>query len=326
VVVDPAIAITCIAPMQIGELQRVAEARINSLPPPLQAEFKALNEENRALGAEMNILQTQLEQLNAQVEASEAALKRDRVRDEYAILEKRVAYLKREKASLDEEMAATRLDPAQARERLLAKVKEDNVRMQVVDKELKQLEEENAARRKTIAELKADTDERRGEAGDSAKYELLFKRDQEMTEFIDRFDEMKDKEVSESAELAQALYARHDLFVLQLSEQNRVQNTIVALLEHISEGMDREKNMPTREQAEEMKEEYSDKSRELKAAHMTQERLQEELQLRQTELEKISTLDVKIAAELKSLKEKMVTMKVCITSPSLAFGAASLSC
>jgi hypothetical protein len=31
--------------------------------------------------------------------------------------------------------------------------------------------------------------------GDAAKYEVLFKRDQEMTEFIDRFDDFKEKEV-----------------------------------------------------------------------------------------------------------------------------------
>lgn len=44
--------------------------------------------------------------------------------------------------------------------------------------------------------------------------------DQEMTEFIDRFAEMREKEAA---------------------EQRRTQETIVALLEHISEGMDREK-------------------------------------------------------------------------------------
>lgn len=47
-----------------------------------------------------------------------------------------------------------------------------------------------------IGELTGDIEERRGEAGDSAKYELLFRRDQEMTEFIDRFEELKRKEVS----------------------------------------------------------------------------------------------------------------------------------
>jgi hypothetical protein len=46
------------------------------------------------------------------------------------------------------------------------------------------------------AELTAEIEGRRGEAGDANKYEVLFKRDQEMTEFIDRFPDMRDKEVS----------------------------------------------------------------------------------------------------------------------------------
>lgn len=48
----------------------------------------------------------------------------------------------------------------------------------------------------TISELTSDIEERRGDAGDAAKYELLFKRDTEMTEFIDRFEELRDKEAS----------------------------------------------------------------------------------------------------------------------------------
>lgn len=99
---------------------------------------------------------------------------------------------------------------------------------------------------------------------------------------------------------------------VQLGEHSKTQNTIVALSEHISEGMDREKSMPTKEQAEEMKEEYTDKNKELKASQMTQERLQEELQRRQTDLEKIDTLDARIGQELITLADTMLTMRVCV--------------
>lgn len=273
---------------QIAEIERASEARMNSLAPALQAEYRALSDENKALGSEISSLQGQLEALNSHVEAAESAVRRDRVRDEYALLEKRAQLLGREREALEEEMAATRLDPAEARDRLLAKVKDDNARIQALERSLKAAEEKLAGQRKALAELSADIEERRGEASDSAKYELLFKRDQEMTEFIDRFEEMRDKE---------------------LAEQRRTQNLIVALMEHISEGMERETSMPSREQADEMKEDLDDKNRELKAAHMTHERLQEELTLRQTELDKISTLDVKIAAELKTLNERMAAMR-----------------
>lgn len=125
------------------------------------------------------------------------------MRDEYALLEKKVrspaplsggvttglgchfrpcpffpqlTHLRREKATLDEEMSTTRLDPAEARDKLLARVKEDNARIQVIDRALKLAEEDNAARRKAIQEATAEIEERRGEAGDSSKYEMLFKR------------------------------------------------------------------------------------------------------------------------------------------------------
>ena len=45
--------------------------------------------------------------------------------------------------------------------------------------------------------------------------------------------------------------------------------------------------MPSREQADEMKDDLGDKNRELKVSQMTAERLGEELQLRQAELDKV---------------------------------------
>ena len=273
---------------QVGELQRQSEARINSLPAQQVHEYRAMAQETRALAQEAQALQAELERLNAQVEQAEGELRRDRVRDEYALLERRLAHLQRERAQLDEELGATRLDPAEARDKLLAKVKEENARIQQAEKQLRAAEEAAAQRRKAIAEVAAEIEERRGEAGDNAKYEMLFKRDQEMTEFIDRFPETRDKEVM---------------------EQRRIQTTVAALLEHISEGIERERSMPSRDAAEEMKDDLGDKQRELKASEMTAERLQDELALRQTELEKINTLDTKIVAELRALADRIAGMR-----------------
>lgn len=61
-----------------------------------------------------------------------------------------------------------------------------------------------------------------------------------------------------------------------------------------------------------MKDDLGDKARELKVSQMTAERLQEELQLRQAELDKIATLDAKIAVELKSLSERKAVMAVSV--------------
>lgn len=93
---------------QINELQRAAEARINSLPPAQVAEYRQLVAENRALGQDAGAMQSALEQLNAEVDAAENDLRRDRIRDEYALAEKRLLLMRRERQSLEDEMAATR--------------------------------------------------------------------------------------------------------------------------------------------------------------------------------------------------------------------------
>jgi intraflagellar transport protein 74 len=273
---------------QIIELQRAAEARLNSLQPQQVLEYRQLVAETRAMSQEAASLQAELEQVNTQVEDAEAELKRDKVRDEYALLEKRSAHSLKERAALEEELSSTRLDPGAARDKLMTKVKEETARIQAIEKQIKATEEAKVAKKQLIAEATSEIDERRGEAGDNAKYEMLFKRDQEMTEFIDRFPEVKDKEII---------------------EQRRIQNTVVALLEHVAEGIERERSMPSRDAAEEMKDDLGDKKKELKASEMTADRLRDELSLRQTELEKINTLDIKIGAELKALTERMASMK-----------------
>jgi intraflagellar transport protein 74 len=271
----------------IAALTRAAEERIASLPPAEAAEYRKLQVESGALQREVERRQGELEQVSAAVEAAEEALRRERTRDEYAAGEKRLALLGSELASLQDELATSRLDPTAAREKLLAKVKGENARMQAIDRQVKEEEEGAAAGRRALAELDREIEERRGEAGDSAKYEALFKRDAEMTEFIDRFPEHREREVG---------------------EQRRLQDSILALLEHASEGLLREANLPSRAAAEEMKEDLSDKQRELRASEMTVEQLREHLKLRQTELEKIHRLEGNLVAELRGLGERMEAM------------------
>ena len=157
---------------QITELKRTAEARIASLPPAELQEYRKLQAENAALARDIERKQGELEAVNADVEAAEEELRRDRVRDEFAAAQKRLSSLQKEHASLQEEMAASRLDPATARERLLARVKTDNARMQAIEKEIKVEEDAIASRRKAVGDLDKEVEERRGEAGDAAKYEV----------------------------------------------------------------------------------------------------------------------------------------------------------
>jgi hypothetical protein len=86
-----------------------------------------------------------------------------------------------------------------------------------------QLREEIAAAKRNLEEMDTVTEE---DSSEMAKYDLLVKRDQDMTAFIEAFP------ASRAGILA---------------EQQRAQDTVVLLLEDISKGLEDSANMPSQE-------------------------------------------------------------------------------
>ena len=75
-----------------------------------------------------------------------------------------------------------------------------------------------------------------------ARYEVLFKRDKEMTDFIDKFPEEKEKE---------------------LASQATSQKMVVDLLNHISQDLARQHNLPSEAKVNAMREDLSFKKRQV---------------------------------------------------------------
>merc|ERR1711972_850911 len=122
------------------------------------------------------------------------------------------------------------------------------------------------------------------------KYQELFQRDKEMSELIDSFDEKKAEEVQKTAQ---------------------AQSEIVRLLQSISrktEFLDNSGNM-NKEKMSEIKADLDFKQTQMDNSATTSSRLNQELDKRRVELEKINTLDQKISVELTQLTEKMESMK-----------------
>lgn len=196
--------------------------------------------------------------------------------------------MRRERESLRDEAKAMLLDPAQAREHLLQKVKNTTAIIKRVEARLEQLSDENDAGRRTLQELTTDINERKGENNESHKYEVLFQRDKEMTGFIDNFQETKMKEKA---------------------NQEKTKKMIVALLEHISRDINRKTNMPSRSHLKSMRDDLSFKKRQMDASESTHVQLKIELEKRQGELKKISGLDGRIEDELKVCAKNIKRMQ-----------------
>merc|ERR1712196_610679 len=105
-----------------------------------------------------------------------------------------------------------------------------------------------ATQKKQLQELTNELAERKGESGEKDKYEKLHQRDEEMTQFIQEFELTRSSTVS---------------------DQQQTQDTIVALLEHISSSLAAEHDMPTQQRLKEMKEEATFKEIQLELASLT---------------------------------------------------------
>jgi len=169
------------------------------------------------------------------------------------------------------------------RELLLSKVKNDNADIVAAEKRNSELKLEMERLKAQIQEVTADAQERKDD-NDQQKYEILFTKDKEMTQFIDGFDESRQDEER------------------KLKDK---QDSIQVLLENISKAVSLQAGVTPDGHLRDMEDELDFKSRQLQNSESTQNRLEAELTKRQGELEKIESLDSKISLELSQVEAKM---------------------
>ena len=128
---------------EIDNIHRAAEEKIKTLDPHRQQTYRNLVEKNKNLSGQVSGMQHELEQMNKQIHFHEGQLQEDRYRDEHHKLERMKVRLTEERESLKEEEEASKLDPAEAREKLLAKVKASNAKIASLDTHVRALTQEN---------------------------------------------------------------------------------------------------------------------------------------------------------------------------------------
>ncbi|KAG7395150.1 Intraflagellar transport protein 74 [Phytophthora boehmeriae] len=274
---------------EMAEIHGKHQEKINQLAPQKLKRYQELLQEHHQTEVEIEARSQELELVMHAIHQKEAELSSDRYRDEYEALERQVRRLQKERDAAADDAKTAQMDPAEARAVLLAKVKDDKSKMEALEGVLQESTAEKQELSKALADLQSDLDERASGSDPAHKYEALFAKDKEMTEFLEQFPAKKEAE-SQS--------------------QRAAQGVIVQLLEHISAGMAKEDKLPGTNAAnlEEMRKDLTFKERQLESSVTTKQRLTMELQKRQAELDKVNTLDAKIALELSSLLQKMDTM------------------
>ena len=281
---------------QISDVHRKAEEKIKRLDSDKLKNYEDLIRSSQNLQNEGSQKEQEMEQLRHKTHELEAIVRGSGMRDEYNREERTVIRLskqvsEREMATdemanyqkltlsifnssaqfkqLEDDMEIANMDPKEAHAKLLAKVKEDQRKTTELDSRVSEINDEIHKLKRQQKELVSDTaDRERGNtSNDKQKYELLFQRDAEMTQFLESFDQ-----------------AKFDV----LEDQKRTKGTVVALLEHISQGIGTTDVLPSQERLEEMKDEVSFKTKQLETSQQTMARLQEQRVKRIQEMEKIS--------------------------------------
>ena len=79
----------------------------------------------------------------------------------------------------------------EARDRILARMKEDNQAITNMEKSIKDSKKNIDVYEKRLRELEANLEDKKTEEEDKKKYEILYKKDKEMDEFLNSFDEIR---------------------------------------------------------------------------------------------------------------------------------------
>jgi len=269
---------------EITSISRAAEDRLNELHPDQRREYEDLREENGRIGQDLYEAREELDQVNGRLNSLEARLRSDMLRTRYQQLNTVRHDLEERLDSLQQDVKQCSLSIPEQRDLLLSKVKNDNAEIVAAEKSNSELKLENEKLRAAIREVTADAQEKKEEGSDQQKYEILFTKDKEMSQFIENFNDSKAEEEK------------------KLKEK---QDSIVEILQNISKSLTLPSDATPASHLRDMEDELDFKSKQLTNAETTQHRLEAELTKRDGELEKIESLDVKISLELQQVEAKM---------------------
>jgi chromosome segregation ATPase len=280
---------------QIDGIHRSIQKRLNDLEPGKLRVYNELMMRQKELQDRYLLSENRLNEINNSIRNYESDEKNNSLRKEYLSLDKHYQQLRKDSDSLQEELDIASLqDPREIQKRFVERVAFFKQQTLNCDNKLSMLKEELTNAKRNLEDLTNSTSAAFGgnsndvDAEDIAKYELLVKRDQDMTSFIDSFDETRNN-------------------ILADARQTQYMN--VALLEHIGKGLEDSTNMPSIEAMNEMENAKQFKEKNLYTAQKTMESLLSEKKKREKELEMLKSSEPKLVNELSNLRDNILKMK-----------------
>ncbi|ORX78597.1 hypothetical protein BCR32DRAFT_294935 [Anaeromyces robustus] len=267
---------------KIEEERRQAEEQLKKLDAEKLNQYYAFKEKNSQYITEIQQKEQIINELTDKEKTLRENLQKNPIKLRAYENFMKINELKEKKEQLEEDISSIESkNGPEERERLLKKVKEDNVEISGMERKITDLEEQIFKCKERLSQLDMDIDPHQGEK--NSKYEELLKRDKDMQAFIDSFDYKKNEIVEKSTQL---------------------QTQIVESLEKLSSLS--KKDMPSYPGGlKELKEDLQFKEKEMKNSENTADALIIERNQRLQDLEKVNQLESKLNFELTTLKNKI---------------------
>jgi intraflagellar transport protein 74 len=267
---------------QIEMEKREAEEQLKNLESEKLNQYYEFKKQNAQYVAEIQQMEQQINELTDREKTLKEKLEKNPMKWKTYENFVKITELKEKRKSLEEELSSMESNNGpEERERLLQKVKEDNLEISGMERKITELEEQISKCKERLSQLDIDMDPHQVE--NNSKYEELLKKDIDMQTFMDSFDTKKDEIVGKTTQL---------------------QSQIMDSLEKLSNLSRR--GIPTfTGDLKELKEDLQFKEKEMKNSETTADALIIERNQRLQDLDRVNQLEAKLNFELNSLQTKI---------------------
>ena len=158
---------------RIEDIKREEADKIEQLGYEEKEKFLQLQREKEAVQERIDNGKGKMEEMKKHIKQLEEDIKFNTYINEYKDLQKRLSRLEREKEAAETESNWLTMDPEQARQELLQKVKSSNAEVKLTQSKISKIHKANEQARKHLEELTNSIEEHKGDNEDSQKYVVL---------------------------------------------------------------------------------------------------------------------------------------------------------
>ena len=274
---------------RISELKGTADLKLNELSPSEREEYKKCEYEVRELEHDHQNKAQNLEEVSRKIIDQEHSIRMDGVRLKSMQIKEGIIRFENKKIDLEDKLSENSLTFEELRKKLMDKVKVEKSEIQNLEKRVKELRKLNDT---TLKRLNKILNEEKGgneiDDDQKKKFEILYQKENEINHFLESFENLRKK---------------------RLSEIELLENGNLKVVDNITKNLNILKKVPDQKDLEQMTKELGFKKQQAENSEETLERVQIEHLRRQEELQRVDEIQETLPERINQFKVLLEEMK-----------------